>query len=231
MGLFIRLFFRMGGWSVAIMGLIGAGVLAYGLFTAAQGRALAAAEIGAEATVVRKHFKARSPGTNTQATYQLVVTYSTDKGMYSETVRVPPALYNTTEKGDTIQVYYDPTAPERFEMTRGQTLQAGQSARLYGVLLLLATAALGFYFGRRANRAKALLRHGARVEGTVLEIEQHRKSASLRFGFTAADGQRIERTSFMAKSEKFAGMAPMQNIPVLYDKAQPEFAFWAADLR
>ena len=231
MGLFFRLFLRMGGWSAGVLGLIGAGVLVYGLQTAASGRALSAAEISTEATVVRKHFKARTPGTTAQATYQLVLAYNTGKGMISETVRVPAALYNTTEKGATLEVYYDPSAPQRFELTRGQTLQAGQSARLYGILLLLATGAIGFYFARRARKAKGLLRHGARAEGVIYEIEQQQKSASLRFGFTAPDGQRIEATSFRAKPERFAGLTPKQKITVLYDKAKPEFAFWEADLQ
>ena len=168
-----KLFWRMGGWITLIfLGIFGIMTLislsAY--HTAAR---FAAEGLETTAEVTDRYYReSRDSDGDRTVTYYLVLDYTTLAGQAMNVHRtVGSSLYNKTQVGMTMPVWYLASEPDELELSQGENHSGAIIAQVIG--LIFAAGFLGglWYWGGKAVAATRARRFGARERVVVTGVE------------------------------------------------------------
>lgn len=226
-----RLFLRMGGWfalafavPLVILTLISNWQLGLAQRFETEGRE-------SVATVRDKYFteSTDSDGDRT-VTYYLVLDYITDAGKEMNINRaVGSGLYNRSNAGDTMPIWYLESAPDRTELRRGETLTGSRVAQWIGLVFGLLVLGFGWYSGRWAVAAVRARRYGVRetaaVTGTKRTAVKVNNKSRYRLTWREASGR--EGESLMYPYDELGGYPVGSEIAVYQGITR---AWWTGDV-
>lgn len=227
----LRLFLKMGGWFVLILGavLLVLSLIGQSAFNAA--RRFDAEGLQTVARVTEKYTteSTDSDGDRT-VTYWLGLDYTTRAGEeISKTRSVSSGEYRRVRQGDEIDIWYLESDPERTEVTRGSNAQGARVMRIVALVLGAAWLGLLWLVGRWAVEAVRARRYGTCEEAEVTEIYRTsiRVNNRPRYRLKWRDAQGREGKSLLRKSGDLEGYRPGQRVRIYQGLKR---AWWAGDI-
>lgn len=228
---FWRLFLKMGGWVVLVLGviLLIVTLISQSSFNTAQrfdaeGRATVALVRDKETTISVDSDGDRS------TTYWLTLEYVANGGEVVNIRRsVTAAEYRGANKGEVVGLTYLAGETDRVELTPGsnrKSARAGQAvALILGAFWLVAL----WITGRWAVEAVRARRFGAREEAEVIEIRRTgvRVNNRPRYRLVWRDGAGREGTSLLRRERDLDGLMPGDRVPVYQGLKR---SWWVGDV-
>lgn len=226
-----RLFLRMGGWIVLILGLvlvILTSIASVSLNTAqrfdAEGR-----ETVAQITE-RNLTESRDSDGDKTVTYYFHLDYTTN-GRREMSIRksVGSSMYNAHDVGDRIQIWYLETQPDTVELDRGSNAQVARVMQWVGLAFGLAWLGSLWLIGRKAVAAVRARRYGARQEARVQDVERTAVTANgkRQFRLVWRDSQGRTGKSMMGKHAKFDGISTGDTVTIYQGL---KISWWSGDV-
>ena len=167
------LFWRMGGWISLIFLAIFAILTLISLSAYHTAARFETEGLRTTAEVTDRYFReSRDSDGDRTVTYYLVLDYTTQAGQDMNVHRsVGSSLYNRTQVGAVMPVWYLASEPDRLELSQGETHTGAVVAQIIGLVFAVAFLIGLWFWGGRAVAAPRARRYGAREHVTVTGVE------------------------------------------------------------
>ncbi len=227
----LRLFLKMGGWFVLILGvvLLVLSLIGQSAFNAARRFDAEGLQTVARVTERYTTESTDSDGDST-VTYWLGLDYTTRDGeTFDRTRTVTAREYRNVKPGDEIDIWYLESDPEATEITRGSNARGAQAMQVVALVLGAVWLGLLWLVGRWAVEAVRARRFGNCEEAEVTEI--FRTSIEVnnrpRYRLKWRDRQGREGQSMLRKHGDLEAWRPGERVRIYQGLKR---AWWAGDI-
>lgn len=226
-----RLFWKMGGWSVIILGVL---LLILSLISQANlSTAKRFEKEGRKATaIVTERYttvSTDSDGDRT-TTYWLTLDYVTQAGEEISLNRsVGTAAYNRASEGQPFDLLYLDSQPRKTELTEGSYRQSSRVLQVVALVEGVMFLGLLWLIGGWTVSAARARRYGRREEAVVREVRRTniRVNNRPRFRLVWEDSAGREGKSLLRKKSDLAGFRPGDHIDIYHGLKR---SWWVGDI-
>lgn len=225
------LFYKLSGW-VALVFLIPC-LIMVGISAFSFSMAKRFDENGLETTarIEQLYFEETTDSDNdTVITYYLDLTYQTrDGAQMALTQDVTEDVFERSEKGASMQIWYLADDPDTIEVTRGDNLTLGRVTRVIAIVLGLIAGSIAVFIGWRTLDAIRARRSGKIVTGKVLRIARSawEVNGTPRYRVVWQERGGPEGYSLLYKQDEIQGLSIGSEITLYKGR---KYAWWRGDV-